>query len=132
MKRVTAAIIEKNGKILIAQRKLGSSLGGKWEFPGGKIESEETPEQCLRRELKEELGIEAIIGPFFCASTFEYKHMSIELLVYRAVHVSGEIVEYDHESIKWVSRDELIYYDFVNADRPVVDKLMSSQVSPAI
>jgi 8-oxo-dGTP diphosphatase len=132
MKRVTAAIIEKNGKILIAQRKLGSSLGGKWEFPGGKIESEETPEQCLRRELKEELGIEAIIGPFFCTSTLEYKHMSIELLVYKATHVSGEIVVYDHESIKWVSKDELINYDFVDADRPVVDKLMHSQVSSAI
>lgn len=100
IKRVAAAIIEKNGKILIAQRKLGSSLGGKWEFPGGKLESEETPEQCLRRELKEELGIEAIIGPFFCASMFKYKHMSIKLLVYKAVHVSGEIVKYDHESIE--------------------------------
>ena len=132
MKRVAAAIIEKNGKILIAQRKLCSSFGGKWEFPGGKIESEETPEQCLKRELKEELGIEAIVGPFFCASTFEYKHMSIELLVYRAAHVSGEIVEYDHESIKWVSRDELINYDFVDADGPVVGKLIHSQVSPAI
>lgn len=132
MKRVAAAIIEKNGKILIAQRKLCSSFGGKWEFPGGKIEFEETPEQCLKRELKEELGIEAIVGPFFCASTFEYKHMSIELLVYKVAHVSGEIVEYDHESIKWVSRDELINYDFVDADGPVVGKLIHSQVSPAI
>lgn len=132
IKRVAAAIIEKNGRILIAQRKLGSSLGGRWEFPGGKLESEETPEQCLKRELKEELGIEAIIGSFFCASKFEYKHMSIELLVYKAAHVSGEIVEYDHESVKWVLRDELINYDFVDADGPVVDKLIHSQVSPAI
>lgn len=132
IRRVTAAIIEKNGKVLIAQRKLGSSLGGKWEFPGGKIEPEETPEQCLKRELKEELGIEAIIGPLFCTSTFKYNHMSIELLVYKVAHLSGDIVKYNHDSIKWVLRDELINYDFVDADGPVVDKLCHSRVSPAI
>lgn len=96
--KVTAAIIEKNSKILIAQRKVGSNLGGRWEFPGGKLEAGETPEHCLKRELREELGIESNIGPFFCTSEFDYKHMSINLLVYNVDYVSGEIVCNDHES----------------------------------
>jgi len=132
VQQVAAAIIEKDGSILIAQRKIGSNLGGRWEFAGGKLESNETPEQCLQRELREELGIETEIGALFYSSRFEYKHMSIELLVYRVVHISGEFVVRDHESIKWVSKDELINYDFVDADRPVVDKLTRSQVSPTI
>ena len=67
---VAAAVIEKDGKILIAQRKKGWRFAGKWEFPGGKIEPNETPEECLRRELREELGIETEIGDFFCVSTY--------------------------------------------------------------
>ena len=69
-RQVAAAIIEKDGKILIAKRKKGSSLAGKWEFPGGKIEPGESPEECLKREMKEEFDIEALAGDFFCSSKF--------------------------------------------------------------
>jgi 8-oxo-dGTP diphosphatase len=64
--RVTAAILRKEGKILIAKRQSGDAFEGKWEFPGGKIEEGETPEQCLRRELFEEFGIDASIGNLLC------------------------------------------------------------------
>ena len=72
MQKVTAAVIEKDGKILIARRKRDDSQAGKWEFPGGKLEAGETPEACLKRELREELGIETEVGAFFCSSRFVY------------------------------------------------------------
>ncbi len=124
MRQVTAAIIEKDGKILIAQRKRGDALAGKWEFPGGKLEPGETPEQCLRRELMEELGIDSKIGRFVCSSKFEYKHLPIELLAYMAVHLSGEFKLNDHDRIEWVIPGDLKKYDFASADIPVVNVLM--------
>ena len=69
--KVTAAVIEKDGRILIAKRRIGDRHGGRWEFPGGKIDSGETPEECLKRELREELGIEAEIGELLCKTSFK-------------------------------------------------------------
>ncbi|OGR43855.1 MAG: NUDIX hydrolase [Elusimicrobia bacterium GWA2_61_42] len=126
MRQVTAAVIEKDGKILIAQRKLGDTLAGKWEFPGGKLEPGETPEACLKRELMEEFGVETAIGEFICSSKFEYKHLPIELLVYRAQHLSGEYKLNDHDRIAWVTSAELVNYDFSSADIPVVNLLVSA------
>ena len=124
MKQVTAAVIEKDGKILIAQRKAGDTLGGKWEFPGGKMEPGETPEECLRRELMEELGVDTKIGAFVCSSKFEYKHLPIELLVYRAEHVAGEFKLNEHDRMEWVFPADLVKYDFSSADIPVVNMLV--------
>lgn len=126
MKRVTAAVLEKDGKILLAQRKRGDALAGKWEFPGGKLEPGETPEACLRRELREEFGVETEIGAFVCSSEFEYKHAKIELLVYRARHLSGEFRLNDHDAIAWVRPEELAGYDLASADIPVVEILLKS------
>ena len=123
MQQVTAAVIEKDGKILIARRKQKDPLGGKWEFPGGKLESGETPEACLRRELREELGIETSVEEFVCSSRFVYRHITIELLVYRTSYVSGEIRLNEHDRVKWVLPEELKDYDFSEADKPVVRKL---------
>lgn len=123
MKQVTAAVIEKDGKILIAQRKVGDALAGKWEFPGGKIEPGETPEACLKRELMEEFGVDTKIGGFVCSSRFEYKHLPIELLVYRAVHLSGEFKLNAHDRLVWAAPEDLAKYDFSAADIPVVDLL---------
>lgn len=123
MRQVTAAVIEKDGLILIAQRRAGDALAGKWEFPGGKLEPGETPEECLRRELREEFCIEARVGEFLCASRFEYKHLPIELLVYRAEHISGEFKLNDHARIEWVRRADLKNYDFASADLPAVELL---------
>ena len=122
-RQVTAAVIEKDGKILIAQRRKGSALGGKWEFPGGKIEPGETAEECLKRELKEEFEIESEIGEFIIASQFRYCLVPIELLAYRAKHLSGEFKVNEHEEIRWVLPSELGSYDFVPADKPIVKLL---------
>lgn len=127
MIKVTAAVIEKNGKILIAKRRKSDRMGGKWEFPGGKIDLGETPEECLRRELKEELGIEADIGGFLCSCKFKYFKMPLELLVYRASHVSGDMHPHEHDEIKWVELSALGNYDFVKADIEVVKKLMEER-----
>ena len=125
---VTAAVIEKDGKVLIAKRKKGWRFAGKWEFPGGKIEPGETPEECLRRELREELGIETEIGDFLCSSTYAYSHATVELLVYRAIHTAGEYTLYDHQEIRWVPPEALRDYEFPEADEPIIEKLIEAAV----
>ncbi|MDP3730833.1 MAG: 8-oxo-dGTP diphosphatase MutT [Candidatus Omnitrophota bacterium] len=119
-RQVTAAVIEKDGKILIAQRFKRRTLGGKWEFPGGKIEPGETAEACLKRELKEEFDIDSEIGKFIIASRFRYCLVPIELLAYRVKHLSGDFKVNEHEEIRWVSPSELKLYDFTPADKPIV------------
>ena len=127
MKRVAAAVIEQDGKILLAQRKRGDALAGKWEFPGGKLEPGETPEECLRRELREEFCVETEIGAFVCSSRFEYKHATIELLAYRARHVSGEFRLNEHDRIDWVEPGKLLGFDLASADVPVVEALLKER-----
>ncbi|MBI4846150.1 MAG: (deoxy)nucleoside triphosphate pyrophosphohydrolase [Candidatus Omnitrophica bacterium] len=126
MKIVTAAVIEKDGRILIAQRLKGDVLEGKWEFPGGKAETGETHGECLQRELKEEFDINVEVGEFICSSKFKYEHAFIELFVYRVKWLSGSFKINSHEKIKWVKLDEMQAYDFSNADIPIVNYLISA------
>ena len=128
MKKVVAALIVEDGKVLIGKRKAGYPMAHKWEFPGGKIESGETPEACLKRELFEELGIVAESGSFFGSGTSgDDSPYGIELLVYRASYKgNGPLALHEHEEIRWVSPLELGAYDFPKADRPIVEKLMRS------
>lgn len=119
-RQVTAAVIEKDGKVLIAKRRRSGTLGGKWEFPGGKVEPGETPEECLKRELKEEFNIETEIGGFISSSKFTYRLIPIELLAYKVKYISGNFEVKEHDEIKWVSRHEFSRYDFMDADKPIV------------
>jgi 8-oxo-dGTP diphosphatase len=119
MQIVTAAILEKDGKILLARRRKGDRQERKWEFPGGKIEPGETPEACLARELREEFGIEAEVLDYVGASVYEYGHGAIDLRAYRARHVSGEFSINSHEEIAWVKREDLLSYDLSPADIPI-------------
>lgn len=128
MVKVTAAILKKDGKILIAQRKAEDKLAHKWEFPGGKIKDNETPEQCLKRELKEEFDIKVSVGEFFGSSIYHYDHISIELLVYRTFWEDGNINLKDHDDFAWVSLDQLGEYDFAPADIPFVNKLRRGEI----
>jgi 8-oxo-dGTP diphosphatase len=124
--RVTAAIIERDGKILLAKRKKDDPLKGKWEFPGGKIEGNESPEDCLRRELHEELGIDVKVGAFLCSSTFAYEHIAVDLLVYRIESFTGDATAYDHAELAWVAPSDLRNYEMPAADKPVIDKLVAT------
>ncbi|MBS3975836.1 MAG: 8-oxo-dGTP diphosphatase MutT [Syntrophomonadaceae bacterium] len=123
MKQVTAAIMLDGDKVLIAKRASGDRLSKKWEFPGGKIEAGESPEECLARELCEELGIEARVGSFFARSIYHYEHGVIELLAYFADWVSGEMFTHFHDDAKWVSIKDVDLYDFAPADVPIKEKL---------
>lgn len=123
---VAAAVIFRNGRVLIAKRRKEDRQGGKWEFPGGKIRPGETPESCLRRELSEELGIEARVGDPVGTWDHRYDHGSIRLLVYRVRDFSGTARVLAHEEIRWVRPEELPLCDFSEADRPVA-KLLSGE-----
>lgn len=125
-KFIAAAIIEKNNKILIAQRAKKDSLFGKWEFPGGKVEQGETLQECLKRELFEELGIQAKVGDYFCTSTFSYKDTLYDMCVFKVPSFEGEIILKEHSAISWVTPDELSNYDFPEPDLPIVELLQKN------
>lgn len=127
---VTAAVIQQNDKVLIARRKKNGRFGGLWEFPGGKIEPGETAEACLRRELREEFGIETLIGDFLCSSRYESSSYSVEILAYSASHLSGIFMPQDHDEIRWVRTSDFPLYEFTLPDIPIVDyvkKLIPSE-----
>ena len=126
--RVTAAILINNEKIIIAKRKSTGQLPNKWEFPGGKVENDETPEQCLKRELKEEFDIDVSVGEYLGSSTYHYDHISIELMAYRTFWVGGSMSLKDHDDFKWVSVGQLENYDFAPADIPFVEKIRRKEI----
>ena len=124
MIRVTAAIIKKNGKFLVAQRKKGQHLEFKWEFPGGKIEKDENPEECLAREIYEELGVNCKVGIFMGSITYTDNEYSIELMAYRVLLKSINFKLKAHEEIKWVNLNELNLVDLAPADIILINKLL--------
>lgn len=124
---VTAAIIEKDGRFLIAKRKKGKHLEGKWEFPGGKVESGEKPEECLCRELEEEFCIRTKVGDFLTESIFEYKERKIRLLGYNVEYISGEFQLNNHDEIQWITVDDFHTYDFAEADIPLIEKILANK-----
>ncbi|MDD2715335.1 MAG: (deoxy)nucleoside triphosphate pyrophosphohydrolase [Candidatus Wallbacteria bacterium] len=121
MKTVLAAIIEKDGKYLIARRAPGENMSGKWEFPGGKLETGESHQECLARELFEEFGIRSVIGDFFGESVYRYGYGDIRLLAYRVISFIGEFVPVVHNDLRWVLPQEMKDYDFTPADLPFVN-----------
>lgn len=125
--RVTAAIIKSNDKILIAQRKSEDDIfGGFWEFPGGKIEDGETPEECMERELMEELEIEVKVGTLITSNKHRYPNGYFELLAYRVQHIGGNFVLNDHDEIKWITIDEIYNFVFPPANTPIINYLKNS------
>ena len=121
---VAAAVIKKEGKYLIARRKEEKHLGGKWEFPGGKINEDETAKQCLERELEEELGIAVKIGNFIAEGYYSDDTISIRLLGYLAELISGQLKLNAHDEIRWVKAGELMNFDFAEADLPIVIEIV--------
>ncbi len=117
IQQVTAALIEKNGKILLARRKAGKHMGEKWELPGGKIDPGESPQEALSRELAEEFSIEARIGEYLGSTEFRQGEIELEIRLYRAKHLAGTFTLHEHEEIRWVAPREVESYDLVDSDR---------------
>lgn len=118
---VTAGVIEYQGKILVAERRKDKSLGGFWEFPGGKIEAGETCEQTLKREIKEEFDIEIEVGPYLMEHTFAYPDFDLKMYVYQASwNGEGKIKICDHETYAFVTLEQMEQYPFAGADIPVI------------
>lgn len=123
MKKVVAAIIKEKDQLLIAQRPSKDPLAGKWEFPGGKLEPGETPEECLVREIREELQVEVEIGSFYDDNVYAFKDQAIHLLFYWAEIMNGEVTLVVHDDVKWITIKELARFDFAPADIPIVKRL---------
>jgi mutator protein MutT len=120
---VSAALLFRDGKLLITQRHAGAHLGGLWEFPGGKREPDETFEQCLARELREELGIEVEVGKLFEEISHAYAEKTVRLKFFICKLVSGEPQPLDCAAFKWVDKTELGGFEFPAADARLLEKL---------
>lgn len=120
---VAAGLIERDGQILIGRRRNVGRHGHKWEFPGGKVEPNETPKECVRREIEEELALQVEVGDLFCVSEYDYPDFSIRLAVYHVSRFRGDPVALEHDEIRWVAPEEIEAYDFPEADLPVVARV---------
>lgn len=122
--KVVAAILQKEDKILIARKKEGKPLAGYFEFPGGKIEKGETPEESLIRELMEEMNIKIAIKEYVGESIYDYGNGKvISLLGYKSEIIDGEIKLSDHDRYEWVTLEEINNYKIAPADIPLIEKL---------
>lgn len=122
---VVCAIIVLDNKILAVQRAKNMSLPLKWEFPGGKLEPNETEQDCIKREIKEELNIEIEVKNRLTPSYFEYPNIIIELIPYLAQYLSGEILLTEHNGYQFLSTSELNNLDWAEADLPILKELQS-------
>ncbi len=120
------ALIDMDGRVLIARRPPGKSMAGLWEFPGGKVEAGETPEAALARELKEELGIDvapACFAPLTFAS-HRYDEFHLVMLLYACRRWQGTATAHEGQALKWVRPAELFDYDMPPADKPLIAPLI--------
>jgi len=130
MKQVVAALIVEGGKILICQRTRHQPMPLKWEFPGGKVEQDERPEDALYRELEEELGIRATIGPKVATVRHQYENgNAVELHFYLVEHYAGEIQNRIFRDVRWATREEMPGYDFLEADVAFIKELAEGKIS---
>ena len=117
---VVAALIEKDGEYLIARRSTGSSdVLGKWEFPGGKVESVETEEHAIEREIKEEFEMDIKAIKFLVNNVCEYPSKTINLKLYECKHISGKFNLHDHSEYKFVDKADIINFELCPADIPL-------------
>ena len=113
---MTAAVIEQDGRYLLCRRHPRAELAGKWEFPGGKIETGETAEECLVREIREELGLEVRLKCRLGTVEEATDERHLELIAFCAEIVSGTLQVLDHEEVAWVNRENVASYDLAPAD----------------
>jgi 8-oxo-dGTP diphosphatase len=121
MNRVAAAVIIQDGNVLIARRKDGEPHAGYWEFPGGKIEEVESPQECLERELIEELGLLVRAGKIIAESEDRSEHGTFTILAIEAELLSGEVTV--HDRMEWVNIKDLPGYRLAPADKALAEKI---------
>lgn len=120
---VVAGIIYKGDKFLIAQRNLKKAQGGLWEFPGGKREPGESFEDALKREIKEEFDADIEVKEYVGENVHHYPEKDIKLVFYKAELISEEIKLLEHESYKWISKENKDEFEFAGADKAVFDMI---------
>ena len=120
---VVAAIIIKNGKYFIAQRNRNKHMGLSWEFPGGKVEKEETFEIALKREIKEELNIEINIKNKLGEENYQDDKINVKLHYFICSHFNGEIILSEHEDSAWITKNEFKNYSFAEGDSDIIKLL---------
>lgn len=120
MIEVVAAMIRRNGRFLICQRPAGKANALGWEFPGGKIESNETPEAALAREIREELDFDIAVGKRLAAVEYVYPHAAIRLTLFEAAPASGEPKCLEHADMAWISAEDIAHYTFCAADAKLI------------
>jgi 8-oxo-dGTP diphosphatase len=126
---VVAALILREGQILIAQLRPDQPMALQWEFPGGKIEPGESPELALARELDEELGIQATIGPLVTRIRHNYRHGgAVDVQFFTVREFTGEIVNHIFNELRWVHLEDLPDYDFLAADRALIRDLAAGKL----
>lgn len=127
--RVVGAVLARgDGHILVCRRAPGRASAGLWEFPGGKVEAGESPEAALRRELQEELGFDAVIGPLVTREVTEVNGVGIDLACYRVnVGENFAIESTDHDELRWIALGKLFELDWARPDLPVVRELVHDQ-----
>lgn len=128
--KVLCGLILKDNQILICRRKPEKSLGGYWEFPGGKLEDNETYEECLARELQEELGLMVIFGDHFKTVIHHYDQKAIELISYICETEYSEIKLVDHDKIEWIAIEDLLKWELAPADVPIAEALIETFSRP--
>jgi 8-oxo-dGTP diphosphatase len=124
--KVVCGVIWQDDKVFIAKRKPEKSLGGFWEFPGGKIEENESPELALERELKEELGMTVKVGKYIGQNIHDYDNFSIELMAYRCEFITASFILTDHDEFCFTKPNQLIKYKIAPADLlllPIISQL---------
>ena len=130
MKRVVAALIFRDEQILVCQRTRHQTMPLKWEFPGGKIEPGEQPRDALRRELDEELGIDATIGEEVARIRHDYRNgATVELRFYKVREYKGELENRIFKDMRWAKRSELPSFDFLEADLGLVQNLVEGRIA---
>jgi len=127
---VAAALFDRSGRVLIAQRPRGKALAGRWEFPGGKVDAGESERSALIRELREELGIEVIAARPFMRLTHAYEEREVELSLWIVERFTGEPRPLDTQALKWVAPAELPEEDILEADQPFIAALRDLQQQP--
>lgn len=125
---VVATIIENNdGDILIAKRNSKKSQGGLWEFPGGKIEKNESADDAIKREIKEELNIDIEINKWLIEKRHEYPEKTINLILCSAKWIGGELDLSEHEDSKWIKKEDIFNFQFADADKEIINEIFETK-----